>query len=174
MNARPIVPVVALVVALAAGCTVGGPGPDKPSAPAPVSSPLGTPETSREPAGSEVSTEEAAATYEEIVEPWNSNIREWNAALAKNDLEQLRELAAENATLMQDMADGLLAAEWPADVQPLIDQMVGYCEVEADLWAQAGEATSEEELWAPIDQLPVHNTGELIRKQLGLDAAVAG
>ncbi|MBO0900860.1 hypothetical protein J1G43_12890 [Cellulomonas sp. zg-ZUI22] len=122
-----------------------------------------------------MSKEQAGAKYLELVAPSNALVAPFNAALEADDVATVRTLCAQSATAYRGFADGLIAAQWPAEVQPAVDRLVTDLAGEISAFATAGASETDDQLWAALNARPAPSgAGQEIRMLLGLGNVPAG
>ncbi len=124
----------------------------------------------------EMTKEEAAKQYLDLVQPANDLIDEtsqlWEDAINANDWQQTAALAARSLEAERALRDGAIAASWPADLMPLIDEFVSQQDADIAWYLALVNATSEEEFWAAYDAIDVldRRASDEIRLRLGLES----
>jgi hypothetical protein len=122
-----------------------------------------------------ISREAAGAQYLALVEPVNALVAPWTAAADAGDYATMRTLAAELATQYRTFADALIAAEWPAEAQPAVDELVTELASDIQLNLQVAASTTDVE----IDNLfasspPNGGAAQKLRMLLGIDNVPVG
>lgn len=178
---RSLLPaLLATAVALTLAACAGGEDASE-AAPAATASPVAvettrpapTPTASPTPAA--MSKEEAGAKYLELVAPSNALVEPFNAAAAANDTAQVRALSAQQAEAYRAFADGLVAAQWPPEVQGAVDRLVTALAGDIAAFATAGASETDDQLWAALNARPAPSSaGQEIRILLGLENVPAG
>ncbi|KZM34512.1 hypothetical protein [Oerskovia enterophila] len=161
-----LVPVLLLGLA---GCSSGGGAAgDAPSPTAAVTTDVQTLEVGPEPTPTEISTEDAGAQYLALVEPFNVVAGTWST-VDQNDYAAIRAAAAEVAASQRTFADGLVASEWPASVQPTIDALVSELATETPIFLQIASSTTDQQLIDLTYAIPAQQgNGQKLRILLGL------
>ncbi len=124
----------------------------------------------------DMTKEEAAQQYLDLVKPANDLIDEtsqlWEDAINANDWQQVAALAARSLEAERALRDGAIAASWPADLMPLIDEFVSQQDADIAWYLALVNATSEEEFWAAYDAIDVldRRASDEIRLRLGLES----
>jgi len=123
----------------------------------------------------EISIEDAGARYLELVAPSNELAPAWNSAWEANDWQSLKAQAGPFAEALRTFADGLRAAEWPAEAQSTVDALVGELATEIVYFLQVAAAEGDDEIAAAVSQMP-ESTGaaQTLRIMLGLENAPIG
>lgn len=154
---------------LLAGCSAPADEPEAPAtetttqAPAETPTPTPTPET--------LSMEEAGAVYLELVAPGNAITDEMNAAIDAEDWAAVREAAGRQAVAQRELADALIATEWPAEIQPAVDTLFAEIATQVPVYQAIANSTTDEELVAAFDTFPASSgAAQQIRTLLGLDS----
>ena len=128
------------------------------------------------PEAAEMTKEEAAQQYLDLVRPANDLIDQtsqlWEDAIDANDWQQTAALVAQSFESERALRDGAIAASWPADLMPLIDEFVAQQDADIAWYSALVNASSEEEFWAAYDSIDVldRSASEEIRSRLGLES----
>jgi len=124
----------------------------------------------------EMTKQEAAQQYLDLVRPVNDLLDEtskpWDDAFDANDWQQMSALAARDLEAERAFSDSVVAASWPADLVPLIDEMISQGATDIAWYSGLVNASSEDEFWT------AYGTGgsfdrsaaEEIRLRLGLES----
>jgi len=169
---------LALLAALiTAGC--GGGSADEPAATATapqVSETAAAPSETAAPTPTSVpiTVEEASASYLALAEHANAVGDVFNAAVDSDDMAQMRTAATANADALRTFVDGLVASEWPPEVQPAIDKLVSETAAEIPLWASVGASATDDDFWWTLNQIPATNSAQEVRVLLGLENVPVG
>src|SRR5690606_28006699 len=120
-----------------------------------------------------LSRERAAERYLAIVEPYNVALEGLEQALDEGlPLDIVRARAEATADANDAHIRDLRAAEWPADVQPHIDELVAESELAQPWWRRAAQAPTRDELVAAVLAAGDHDgsaPARTIRRLLGLE-----
>lgn len=82
-------------------------------------------------------------TYDELVAPSNAAIDRWNAAAEVVDLDGIRRVSAELASLLVDFAAGVQELRWPAEAEPHAKALVAGLALEV-AWYRAVAACADD------------------------------
>lgn len=168
------------VVALTLAACTAAPPADEPAAAVSVERSVVTETTSADDAvaaaaDAPMTVEEAGEHYLVLVEPTNTLLDEFDAAIAVSDMAGLRDVSGELAEGYAEFVDGLRAAAWPAEVAPAVEALALELEAEVPAWQAIADAESDQDTADRLAELPVPGTAaQLIRTALGLDGAPTG
>lgn len=120
-------------------------------------------------AGTELSLEEAGATYLEIVEPTNVLLEELDEAILAGDGAEVRSVADELADGYEEMAAELRSVAWPEDPERFALELADEVEDEAPYWAAVAAGDDDATTADAIAALPeVSRAADHLRTTLGL------
>ncbi|MFF2621266.1 hypothetical protein [Oerskovia jenensis] len=164
--ATALVPVLLLgLTACSSGREAAGETPAPTTA---VTTDVETLEVGPEPTPTEISTEDAGAQYLALADKFNVAAGAWYT-VDPNDFAAVRAVAAQVAEADRAFADGLVASEWPAEVQPTVDALVGEIAAETPIFLQIAASTTDQQLIDLRNQLPEQQgNGQKLRILLGL------
>jgi len=161
-----------LLVLTASGCST-----DRAAPPAPAAAPTAKATTVD---STELTREQGAAKYLEIVKPNNDALdkcmpvlnRVWDSGEAPlADLRKIRTACADIATTNRQFADDLASTTWPAEARDAAAQLVDELRADQLAWQEIAEARTEDDILNPTYPLTEDGDGaELIRAHLGLPA----
>lgn len=173
---RPLTAACLSGVLLLAGC---GGASDSPSDTATVAAsqpttaevtPSAEPVPTSTPTPEPISREEAGANYVALADAVNAQGSLINPLLESGDVAGARVAATDTANALRAFVDGLIANEWPAEVQPAIDKLISETSAEIPIWLSAAATTTDEDFWAQIYTLPsAPGSANEVRILLGLD-----
>ena len=121
-----------------------------------------------------ITLEEAGASYLALAEHANAVGDVFNAAVDSDDMAQMRTAATANADALRTFVDGLVASEWPPEVQPAIDKLISETAAEVPLWASVGASATDDDFWWTLNQIPATNSAQEVRVLLGLENVPVG
>lgn len=131
-------------------------------APPETPTPTPTPET--------LSMEEAGEVYLGLVAPGNAITDEMNAAIDAEDWATVRDAAGRQAVAQRELADALMATEWPTEIQPAVDALFAEIALQVPVYQAIANSTTDEELVAAFDSFPASSgAAQQIRTLLGLE-----
>jgi hypothetical protein len=153
----------AAATALLAGCGT------EPTDPGSFTAPSGANPSGLE----ELSLEDAADRYLEIVQPYNEALEAFEAAFnsGDQDLATLTGMAGDTAAALETEIGQLQETAWPEEVQSHVDDLVAASEQALPLWQEAAAAESVEALLDSVQAAAEHDgndAGDAIREALGL------
>lgn len=166
MSRRPLLATVLLSAAVLSAC---GGGSSEPAA-APASS---TTTVAPSPTPTEISREDAAAQYLELVAPYNeANARFKAVADGPWDQSAFTDAASKLADANQAFVEGLVTSEWPANAQGTVDELAAASAGGTSLMRQMAQVQSVEDVAALVLSAPKPSSdapAQLLRVKLGLD-----
>lgn len=120
-----------------------------------------------------LSTEQAAARYLAIVEPYNRALERLEQAVnAGQPLSTLNALAAETATANERHLRELESTRWPPEVDAAVARLVDDSKQAQRYWHRAQRADTRQQLIDAVISAAEHDGGQAaatIRELLGLD-----
>lgn len=126
--------------------------------------------TAPTPTPAPITAEAAGEQYLALVEPYNAAINAVALAVEADDMAALRAASGEYAAAARTFADGLVAAEWPPEAQPLVDRMVGELAQRIPPAISLAQTGTDEETRIALATLPdVASSSQELRIILGLD-----
>lgn len=153
-----------LAAGLLAGCGSQATDPGSFVTPAATATPTGPVELTRE---------QAADRYLDIVRPYNQALEELEQAFnGGQDLATLTRLAGATAAALETEIGQLQSTRWPAEVQSQVEDLVAASERALPHWREAAAVASRDDLVAAARAAGEHDGGEAagtIRELLGLD-----
>ncbi|WP_199421812.1 hypothetical protein [Actinotalea solisilvae] len=173
-------PLLGAVVALALAACTPAPAADESASTVAVERSVVAETTSDEDATTQaadvpMTVEEAGEYYLVLVEPTNTLLDEFDAAIAVSDMPGLRDVSGELAQGYEEFVEGLRTAVWPAEVAPAVEALALELEAEVPAWQAIADAGTDQDTADRLAELPVPGTAaQLIRTALGLDGAPVG
>lgn len=175
-RARTLTIACLIGVLLPAGCGGADPGQEEAttSVAAAVAAVEETAKPTPTPTPEPITREQAGENYLALAEAANAAAGVVNAPLEAGDVLAAREASTGTADALRAFADGLLAAEWPPEVQPAIDKLVAETAAEIPIWLQAAATTTDADFWNEISKLAPTGSAQEVRILLGLENVPVG